>query len=122
MKKNTKVAKKTAPAKRSAKLYIQNPAPAPVKAAKHNKSFPVQKVSRTKMIQIINDTRGRFFTSTHIDKENKPRTMNAIKSNKSTTELGYITVYSMSDKGLRNINPQTITDLSFGGVHYVAKK
>ncbi len=91
-------------------------------AVSHNKKFPVVKTTRTKIVQILNETKGRFFTSTHIDKEGLPRTMNAIKSNKPASELGYILVYSMIDKGYRNINPQTITDLSFGGTHYQAKK
>jgi hypothetical protein len=88
----------------------------------HNKKLPVQKISRTKMVQMLNDSKGRFFTSTHIDKDNNPRTMNCIKRNTPPTDLGYITVYSMVDKGLRNINPQTITNLSINGTHYVAKK
>lgn len=88
----------------------------------HNKKFPIQKVSRTAMVKIINETKGRFFTSTHIDKEGNARTMNVIKSNKPADELGYIMVYSMQDKGYRNINPQTITDVSFKGTHYKVKK
>lgn len=101
----------------------QTPAPAPVaKAVTHNKKFPVVKSSRTKMVQIINGSKGRFFTATHIDKDGNARTMNAIKSNKPATELGYLNVYSLQDKGYRNINTQTLTDLSFGGIHYKAPK
>lgn len=92
------------------------------KAIVHNKAFPVSKVSRTKMVQVINETKGRFFTVTHIDKDGQARTMNAIKKNTPATELGYITVYSVQDKGYRNINPQTLTDLSFGRVHYKANR
>jgi hypothetical protein len=91
------------------------------KAVSHNKKFPVVKASRTEMVNVINSTKGRFFTSTHIDKDGNSRTMNAIKSNKPATELGYITVWSVQDKGYRNLNPQTLTDVSFGGTHYVAK-
>lgn len=112
---------KTNTKKKSSKKVVKN-APTP-KAIVHNKSFPVVKTSRTKMVQTLNNTKGKFFTSTHIDKEGNPRTMNAIRyKNQGNQELGYIMVYSVRDKGLRNINPQTITDLSFGGVHYVAKK
>ena len=61
---------------------------------KHNKSFPVVKVSRTKMVEILNNTKGRFFTTTHMDSKGKLRTMNAIKANTPPTALGYLTVYS----------------------------
>ena len=79
-------------------------------------------ISRTKMVQLINDSKGRFFTATHIDKENNPRTMNCIKSNRQASELGYIMVYSVRDKGYRNINPQTLTDLTINGAYYKARK
>lgn len=96
--------------------------PVTAKTVNHNRKFPIVKVSRTKMVQVLNDTKGRFFTSTHIDKDGNSRTMNAIRSNRPVNELGYITVYSIVDKGWRNINPQTLTDLSFGGTHYKANR
>jgi hypothetical protein len=100
-------------------------APVEFKNAKHNKSLPLQKASRSEMVRMINGSQGRFFTCTHIDKNGDSRTMNAIKSNRiqetPSSDLGYITVYSMLDKGYRNINPQTITDLSMSGVHYAIK-
>jgi hypothetical protein len=87
----------------------------------HNKKFPVVRTSRTKMVQLINNSKGRFFTCSHVDKDGSLRTMNALKSNKSQqTELGYITVWSVRDKGYRNVNPQTLTDLSIGGLHHKA--
>lgn len=87
----------------------------------HNKKFPVVKATRTEMVNVINGTKGRFFTTTHIDKDGSPRTMNVIKSNKPASELGYILVYSLQDKGYRNLNPQTLTDVSFKQTHYTAK-
>jgi hypothetical protein len=92
-----------------------------VKAITHNKWFPVVKVSRTKMVTILNSTKGRFFTTTHIDAKGKPRTMNAIKSNAPATPLGHLTVYSLQDRGYRTINPTTLTDLTFQNVHYKVK-
>lgn len=91
------------------------------KAVSHNKKFPVKRVSRTKMVQMINTSGGRFFTSTHVDKDGHARTMNAVKPKGQPGELGYILVRSIKE-GFRNINPQTLTDLSFGGVHYKASK
>lgn len=120
MKKTTIVAKKTTKATSSSKKGTA----APKKTAKvisHNKKFPVQKASRTEMVNVVNSTKGRFFTCTHIDKDGSPRTMNAIKSNKPASELGYILVWSLQDKGYRNLNPQTLTDVSFKGTHYTAK-
>lgn len=117
---------KTPVARKSALKAQATIAPAPVaaprKAVSHNKAFPVQKVSRTAMVNVINNTKGRFFTATHIDQDGQPRTMNAIKSKSPATALGYITVYSLQDKGYRNINPQTLTDVSFGRVHYKANR
>jgi hypothetical protein len=115
---------KTSKTKKAAKKQTKIVLATVTKNAKHNKNLPVQKSSRAAMTKIIKESKGRFFTCTHVDKDGNPRTMNAIKRNieSPSTELGYITVYSMLDKGLRNINPQTITDLSFGGVHYKAAK
>jgi len=111
-----------APRKMTArKATATNVAPVTPKAIVHNRKFPVVKASRTEMVNVINSTKGRFFTSTHIDKDGSPRTMNAIKSNKPASELGYILVYSLQDKGYRNLNPQTLTDVSFKGTHYTAK-
>jgi len=112
---------------KSAKIEVA-PAPStPVnpnnwKNAKHNKKFPLKKASRTDMVNLINSSKGRFFTSTHVDANGNARTMNCIKSNKPASELGYIPVYSMLDMGDRQINPQTICELSFGGVHYYSGK
>ena len=97
-------------------------APATPKAVSHNRKFPVVKASRTEMVNVINSTKGRFFTTTHIDKDGQARTMNVIKSNRPATELGYILVYSLQDKGYRNLNPQTLTDVTFRGTHYTAKQ
>lgn len=86
----------------------------------HNKNFPILKVSRTAMVELINNTKGRFFTSTHIGKDNVPHTINGIRLNQNSP-LGYIHVYSCKNKEMRSINPQTVTDLSFCGVHYKIK-
>lgn len=95
---------------------------APTKQVKMSKSALYDYVSRTEMVQIINNSKGQFFTTTHIDKEGNPRTMNCQKSKSPSTSLGYITVYSMQDKGYRNIDPRTLTDLVFCGVHYKVRK
>ena len=87
----------------------------------HNKKFPVKRVAKTTMLKIIAETGGRFMTTTHIGKDNKPHTTNGIRYKTQDNPMGYIKVYSNVTKEMRLVNPQTLTDLSFGGVHYVAK-
>jgi hypothetical protein len=94
----------------------------PQRATTHNKKLPVKKVSRTVMLDVIAKTGGRFFTSTHIGKDEQPHTINGIRYKKQDNAFGYIEVYCSSAKEMRLINPQTLTDVSFGGIHYKAKK
>jgi hypothetical protein len=89
---------------------------------KHNKSFPVVKTTRTKMLKIIADTKGKFMTTTHIGKDQKPHTINGIRYKNQDHDMGYIKVYSTTSREMRLVNPQTLTELSFQGVHYIARK
>jgi len=89
---------------------------------KHNKSFPVVKTTRTKMLTTIADTKGKFMTTTHIGKDGKPHTINGIRYKVQDNKMGYIKVYSTVAKEVRFVNPQTLTELSFKGVHYIARK
>lgn len=88
----------------------------------HNKKFPVVKTTRTKMLSIIADTGGRFMTTTHIGKDGKPHTINGIRYKKQDHPMGYIKVYSTVAREVRLVNPQELTELSFQGTHYIAKK
>jgi len=90
--------------------------------SKHNKSFPLVKTTRTKMLKTLAESKGKFITTTHIGKDQKPHTINGIRYKNQDNSMGYIKLYSMSNKEVRLVNPQTLTDLSFQGVHYVAKK
>lgn len=97
---------------------------APSNASKTNVKNPSNKpkyVSRTTLSKMITSTKGKFFSTTHVDKHNKPRTMNLMGA-KPSNELGYITAWSIKDKGWRNVNTQTVTDFKFQGVHYKARK
>lgn len=87
----------------------------------HNKNFPVRKISRTQMVELMNSIKGKFFTSTHIGKDDKPHMINGIRFKEQNNPLGYVKVHSLKNKEIRLVNPQTITDLSFGGVHYKIK-
>lgn len=89
---------------------------------KHNKKFPLQKMSRTNMMKLILESNGRFITTTHIDAEGHLRTMNCtVKKGATLTDLGLLTVYSVRDGEHRNLNPQTLCELSTGGIHYKTK-
>lgn len=128
LKKRNTAGKVTTKSTKTAKIEVapaastSNVNPNDWKNAKHNRKFPLVKASRTDMVNMINASKGRFFTSTHIDANGNARTMNCIKSNKPASELGYIPVYSVLDCGDRQINPQTITELSFAGIHYYSGK
>lgn len=76
---------------------------------------PVKKVSRTAMVKALKENGGKFFTSTHIDKNGNPNTMNAVMLKSQDSSLGYLRVWSLTDKGYRNINPQTLTHLNIAG-------
>jgi len=73
------------------------------------------------MVKMLKDNGGKFFTSTHIDKNNQPNTMNADMLKQQDSDLGYLRVWSLSDRGYRNINPQTLTHLNINGGCYKAK-
>lgn len=76
---------------------------------------PVKKVSRTAMVKALKENGGKFFTSTHIDKNGNPNTMNAVMLKSQDFSLGYIRVWSLTDRGYRNINSQTLTRLNIAG-------
>lgn len=75
-------------------------------------------ISRTKAVEIINSTKGKFFTVTFMTKGNKMRTINCNKKTNSTTPLGYIQVWSTKDKGYRTVNPNTLTELKYNNIIY----
>lgn len=86
---------------------------------KNNKTKSRTKsITRTKAVEIINGTSGKFFTVTFTTKDNRVRSINCNKKTNSTTPLGYIRVYSTKDKGYRTINPKTISQLKYNNTTY----
>ena len=79
-------------------------------------------ISRTKAVNLIDSTKGRFFTVTFLNKGGIPRTINCNTKKDNKSALGYIRVYSFKDKGYRSVNPHTITELSFGGTIYKVRQ
>lgn len=72
-------------------------------------------ISRTKAVELINNSKGRRFTVTFIKNDGTKRTMNG--SRKNQTALGNITM-SVTNKGYRSFNPHSITELRINGNIY----
>lgn len=72
------------------------------------------KISKTKAVELIKSTKGKFFTVTFMKKDGTIRTINGNYKNTNTSDtLGYLKVYSMKDKGYRQVNTQSIKTISF---------
>ena len=80
-----------------------------------------KKISRTQAIEVIKNTNGKIFTVTFTKNNGTERTINGNVKGNSITPLGYINIYSMSDKGYRNVNSRTIKSVSFNKVNYIVK-
>jgi hypothetical protein len=86
------------------------------------REFKIEKVTRTEMVKKIHEVGGRIFSSVHIGKDKKPHYIAGKRLAVQDNPLGYIQVHSMQKGEPRLINPQTVTDLKFNGVHYKLKK
>lgn len=87
----------------------------------NNKLNNMKTISRSKAVEMIESSKGKFFTVTFIKKNGSSRTINGNFKKGNVTKLGYLNIYSMPDKGYRNINPQTITGLSINNINYKVK-
>lgn len=80
------------------------------------------RISRTAAVELIKQSKGKFFTATFVEKDGTVRTMNTRYSSKSpVTDLGYIPVKDMQlPKGsnYRQINTRTIQTLRINKVNY----
>lgn len=78
--------------------------------------------NKTTAVNLITNSKGKFFTVTFVKKNGTTRTINGnYKQPKKPNPLGYLNVYSMSDKGYRNINPTTIKAVSINNTTYTVK-
>ena len=77
-----------------------------------------KKVSKTQVVDIIKKTNGKFFTVTFVKANGNTRTINGNVKKNAISTLGFINVYSMQDKGYRNVNSQTIKSVSFNNTTY----
>lgn len=86
-------------------------------------------ISKSKAVELIRNSSGRFFTVSFLKKDNSERTINGrVKVTKGSkggknpaTDLGYLSVYSNVDKQYRNVNSQTLTNLKINGEVYRVK-
>lgn len=69
------------------------------------------RITRTKAVEKIDNSKGRFFTPTFTTKAGNERTINCNFKKGSVTKLGHLRVYSMQDKGYRSVDPRTISKL-----------
>lgn len=86
-------------------------------------------ISKSRAVELMKTSQGRFFTVSFTKKDNSERTINGrtkvTKGSKGgknpATNLGYVSVYSTKEKGYRNVNSQTITSLKINGNTYRVK-
>ncbi len=71
-----------------------------------------KKISRTNVVKAIQSNGGKFMTITFVKQDKSERVINCIMKNDSTTKLGYLNVYSIPDKGYRNIDTRTIRQVN----------
>lgn len=76
------------------------------------------KISRTKAVKLINNTKGKFFTVTYRKNNGDLRMINGNFKKDNFTPLGYMAIWSAKDKGYRKVNPKTITQLSINNLIY----
>lgn len=76
-------------------------------------------ISRLKALELMQESKGRFFTTTFIKKNGEERTING--KYQGLSKLGYVRVAEhdggrLSGKNLiKNVNLQTISALKIGG-------
>lgn len=81
----------------------------------------MSKISRTEAVELINNTKGRIFTVQFTKKKGEERIMNCNKRTGGPTKLGYIPVNDLVNKGIRNVDPRTISKLVISGTTYEVK-
>ena len=77
------------------------------------------KISKTKALELIKENDSKMFTATFIKKDNSTRVINGMVDKPiKSTNLGYISMKEMRTSEYRNVNLQTLTNLSIGGTKY----
>jgi len=74
------------------------------------------KISATKAVELINNSKGKRFTVVFTKANGTDRTINGSRKNQSP--LGNISMYSTKDKGIRSFNPHNLKELRINGNIY----
>ena len=83
------------------------------------KTRRTKRISKTKSLELIKANGSKMFTATFVKKNGDNRVVNGmIKTPITNTNLGYVPMYEMKSKEYRNVNLQTLTNLSIGGTKY----
>lgn len=77
-----------------------------------------KKVSKTKIVSIIEETAGKFVSVSFMKNNKEKRKINGIFKKNSMDKQGYLVIYSLTDKGYRKINPRTIISLKSNNCAY----
>jgi hypothetical protein len=82
-----------------------------------------KKASRSKMVAVMQASKGKFITVTFTKKNGKERNMNCQVGNPFMNPSGYINVTEKKngDTRYRLVNPRTISELKASGKHYIRK-
>lgn len=83
----------------------------------------MQTIARTKVLELINSTKGRIFTAEFVKKDHTVRTMNCRKGvtrflkggENKVVKLGndYVTVFDMQNHGYRTLNLGSVLSVKF---------
>ena len=79
----------------------------------------VVKIGRTKVLETLQSSKGRFLTVDFVKKDNSERVMNCKYSGHD--DLGYATVTETKSKTTKKVNLQTVKSIKFGGITYIVK-
>ena len=78
------------------------------------------RISKTKALELIKENGSKMFTATFVKKDNSTRVINGMVDKPiKSTNLGYISMKEMCTSEYRNVNLQTLTNLSIGGTKYI---
>ena len=79
------------------------------------------KISRSKAVEIINNSKGRVMRIGYIKKDGTKRIMVCNRKKDATTKLGYLVVNDFQNKEIKNVDPRTMFSLRAARVEYVVK-
>lgn len=103
-------------------MVYSDPSLTPTLPKTHNRKT----ISRTKALELMQNSKGRFFTATFIDKNNEVRVMNCqYLKDQEQSPLGYVKVREAAlmrtnpNQCIRSVNLNTLQSLKMGGTNSV---